>query len=97
LYEAKVLVERWRWEYNTIRPHGSLGYKPPAPEAECLNQHYFVSLNEAREVVEMWREDYNEVRPHQSLSNQTPLEFKEQLLNKNRFITACHTPVCLQF
>ena len=33
LYEAKVLVERWRWEYNTIRPHGSLGYKPPAPQA----------------------------------------------------------------
>jgi transposase InsO family protein len=33
LYEAKVLVERWRWEYNTIRPHSSLGYKPPAPEA----------------------------------------------------------------
>ena len=33
LYEAKVLVERWRWEYNTIRPHSSLGYKAPAPEA----------------------------------------------------------------
>ncbi len=32
LYEAKVLVERWRWEYNTIRLHGSLAYKPPAPE-----------------------------------------------------------------
>ena len=32
LYEAKVLVERWRWEYNTIRPHSSLGYQPPAPE-----------------------------------------------------------------
>ena len=32
LYEAKVLVERWRWEYNTVRPHGSLGYRPPAPE-----------------------------------------------------------------
>lgn len=32
LHEAKVLVERWRWEYNTIRPHGSLGYKPPTPE-----------------------------------------------------------------
>lgn len=50
LYEAKVLVERWRWEYNTIRPHGSLGYKPPAPEAikpRWINQklpsnsHYF--------------------------------------------------------
>ena len=33
LWEAKVLIERWRYEYNTIRPHSSLGYKPPAPEA----------------------------------------------------------------
>ena len=33
LLEAKVLVERWRWEYNTIRPHSALGYRPPAPQA----------------------------------------------------------------
>jgi len=33
LQEAKVLIERWRKEYNTIRPHSSLGYRPPAPEA----------------------------------------------------------------
>jgi transposase InsO family protein len=33
LAEAKVLIERWRHEYNTIRPHSSLGYRPPAPEA----------------------------------------------------------------
>ena len=32
LKEAKVLIERWRQHYNTIRPHSSLGYKPPAPE-----------------------------------------------------------------
>jgi len=32
LLEAKVLIERWRVEYNTIRPHSSLGYQPPAPE-----------------------------------------------------------------
>jgi transposase InsO family protein len=32
LLEAKVLVERWRWHYNTHRPHSSLGYRPPAPE-----------------------------------------------------------------
>jgi transposase InsO family protein len=31
--ELRVLVERWRVYYNTIRPHSSLGYKPPAPEA----------------------------------------------------------------
>ena len=32
LKEAKVLIERWRHHYNTIRPHSSLGYRPPAPE-----------------------------------------------------------------
>ena len=33
LKEAKVLIERWRDEYNFVRPHSSLGYRPPAPEA----------------------------------------------------------------
>jgi transposase InsO family protein len=33
LREAQVLIERWRVEYNTFRPHGSLGGRPPAPEA----------------------------------------------------------------
>jgi transposase InsO family protein len=33
LLEAKVLIERWRVRYNTVRPHSSLGYRPPAPEA----------------------------------------------------------------
>ncbi len=37
LFEAKVLAERWRIEYNTFRPHSSLGYRAPAPEAKlCL-------------------------------------------------------------
>ena len=33
LREAQILVEQWRREYNTIRPHSSLGYRPPAPQA----------------------------------------------------------------
>jgi len=33
LAEARVLIERWRTDYNTIRPHSALGYRPPAPEA----------------------------------------------------------------
>ena len=33
LTEAEVLIEQWRQEYNHIRPHSSLGYRPPAPEA----------------------------------------------------------------
>jgi len=32
LNEAKVLIEMWRRHYNQVRPHSSLGYKPPAPE-----------------------------------------------------------------
>ncbi len=32
LIEAKVLIEQWRREYNQVRPHSSLGYRPPAPE-----------------------------------------------------------------
>ncbi len=33
LLEANVLIERWRREYNHVRPHSSLGYRPPAPQA----------------------------------------------------------------
>ena len=32
LQEAKILIEAWRRQYNTVRPHSSLGYQPPAPE-----------------------------------------------------------------
>ena len=32
LLEARVLIEQWRVHYNRIRPHSSLGYRPPAPE-----------------------------------------------------------------
>ena len=33
LKEARILVEQWRVHYNTVRPHSSLGYRPPAPQA----------------------------------------------------------------
>lgn len=33
LLEAKVLIERWRRHFNAVRPHSSLGYRAPAPEA----------------------------------------------------------------
>ena len=35
--EIRVLAERWRVHYNTVRPHSSLGYRPPAPEAWVPN------------------------------------------------------------
>ena len=33
IQEARVLIEKWRAYYNTIRPHSALGYMPPAPES----------------------------------------------------------------
>jgi transposase InsO family protein len=36
LTEAKVLIEEWRREYNTIRPHSAKAYRPPAPEAVLM-------------------------------------------------------------
>jgi transposase InsO family protein len=32
LREAQIIIESWRHHYNSIRPHASIGYEPPAPE-----------------------------------------------------------------
>jgi len=42
---------------------------------ECLNENWFLSMEDAREKVEEWRTDYNTERPHSSLNNLTPEEF----------------------
>lgn len=42
---------------------------------ECLNENWFLSLDDAKRKIEAYRVDYNEVRPHSSLDNQTPMEF----------------------
>ena len=34
LKEAQIIIERWRQHYNKVRPHSSLGYRPPAPETK---------------------------------------------------------------
>ena len=43
--------------------------------AECLNESWFLSLDDAREKVEAWREDYNQTRPHSSWGNRAPSGF----------------------
>lgn len=42
---------------------------------DCLNAHWFLSLEDARRTIEVWRKEYNEVRPHSSLGGLTPTEF----------------------
>jgi transposase InsO family protein len=40
LKEARVLIEQWRHHYNTVRPHSSLGYRPPAPQTFAPQSHH---------------------------------------------------------
>jgi putative transposase len=41
---------------------------------ECLNAHWFMSLDDARRKCEAWRRDYNEERPHSAIGNKVPIE-----------------------
>jgi putative transposase len=45
---------------------------------ECLNSHWFESIDDASEKIDAWRWDYNENRPHRSLEGLTPREFAVQ-------------------
>ena len=49
---------------------------------ECLNEHWFTSLEHARAVIEAWRREYNEERPKKSLGGLTPTQYAKQLANK---------------
>jgi putative transposase len=45
---------------------------------ECLNLHWFETIDEARRLIEAWRVDYNESRPHMALGNIPPAEYALQ-------------------
>jgi putative transposase len=51
LKEAQILIEQWRKEYNTVRPHSSLGYKPPAPETIALNYREKTKKEEKKTLI----------------------------------------------
>ena len=42
---------------------------------ECLNVHWFSTLDDARVKIEAWRQEYNESRPHKALNQLSPLEY----------------------
>lgn len=50
---------------------------------ECLNAHWFLSLDDARRKIEAWRAFYNEVRPHTALKWLTPAEFARRAAGEN--------------
>ena len=45
---------------------------------ECLNEHWFLSLEDARSKIAAWRRFYNEDRPHSALAWKTPAEFARE-------------------
>lgn len=47
---------------------------------ECLNSHWFTSLEDARRTIEAWRIDYNQERPHSALGYRTPEEVHLELI-----------------
>lgn len=55
---------------------------------ECLNEHWFTSMEDARNIIDSWRQDFNEVREHNSLRGMTPTEYRramESPENASRF------------
>ena len=51
---------------------------------ECLNEHWFVTMEQARRVIEAWRIEYNTERPHSSLGELTPIEYAESCLARTK-------------
>ena len=49
---------------------------------ECLNEHWFRTLDHARAVIRVWRQDYNECRPHSMLGYKTPADMARELSNQ---------------
>jgi putative transposase len=59
--------------------HPSAKYTKPFGRLreKCLNQNWFLSLDDAKQKVEAWRQEFNRTRPHGALGNLAPEEFAE--------------------
>ena len=80
-------MDRWAYEHQVTMDYSRPGKPTDNPfvesfngsfRDECLNAHWFLSLEDATQKIEAWRKDYNEYRPHSSLDNLTPMEFIDQ-------------------
>lgn len=54
---------------------------------ECLNEHWFLTLEDAKTKIETWRIEYNEIRPHGSLGNHAPTVFAQKGQNSGAQLT----------
>jgi putative transposase len=51
---------------------------------ECLNEHWFLTLQEAQIVIEAWRREYNEERTHSTIGDMTPMEFIQHYQDRSQ-------------
>jgi putative transposase len=81
-------VDRWAYEHNVTLDYSRPG--KPTDNAfieafnsrfrqECLNEHWFLTLEDAYTKIESWRCEYNSERPHSALGYRTPEEFIDHL------------------
>ena len=84
---ASLAMDRWAYEQQVTLDFSRPGKPTDNPfvesfngsfRDECLNTHWFLSLEDAREKIENWRQDYNHFRPHSSLGDRCPAEFAGQ-------------------
>ena len=53
---------------------------------ECLDQHWFHSMQEAQTVIKEWRHDYNHIRPHSALNYLSPVDFVQTKLKQKKTV-----------
>ena len=82
-------LDRWAYENKVTMDFSRPGRPTDNPfiesfngsfRDECLNIHWFLSLDDARDKIETWRVDYNHVRPHSALGNLPPRQFAQQVV-----------------
>ena len=82
-----IAMDRWAYDHITV-DYSRPGKPTDNPfiesfngkfRAECLNAHWFLSLDDARAKMEEWRKDYNTVRPHSAIGNKPPISLMKGL------------------
>lgn len=78
-----LALDRWAYDHQVTLDYSRSGKPTDNPfiesfngsfRDECLNTHWFLSLEDARQKIESWRQDYNHFRTHSSLGDITPCE-----------------------
>ena len=79
-----IVMDRWAYDHGVTMDYSRPGKPTDNPfiesfngsfRDECLNTHWFLSLDDARQKIESWRVDYNHFRTHSSIGDVPPAEF----------------------